>query len=100
MAAVDPRQRALILSLELVVELLLNPGADLLADRLRVHPRRDPLREPENQAEVLHVGAHGGGDARVLDLDRDLAAVRERRAVDLADRRGRDRLLVEVLEHV
>ena len=39
MAAEDPRQRALVLGLELVVELLLDPGADLLADRLRVHAR-------------------------------------------------------------
>ena len=38
------------------------------------------------------------GDARVLDLDRDLAAVVQRRAVDLADRGGGDRLLVEVGE--
>ena len=36
-----------------------------------------------------------GRDARVLDLDRDLAPVVQRRAVDLADRGGRDRLLVE-----
>ena len=37
-------------------------------------------------------------DARVLDLDRHLAPVVQRRAVDLADRRRRDRLLVELLE--
>ena len=49
--------------------------------------------------EVLQVGAHGGVDAGVLDLHRDLAAVVERRAVDLPDRRGGDRLLVERREH-
>ena len=38
-------------------------------------PGRDPLGEPQDQPEVLHVGADRGGDARVLDLDRDLAPV-------------------------
>ena len=100
MAAEDPRQRPLVLGLELVVELLLDPRADLLADRLRVHPGRDPLREPQDQAQVLHVGAHRRRDARVLDLDRDLAPVQQPRAVDLADRGRGDRLLVELFEHV
>ena len=100
MAAEDPRQRPLVLRLELVVELLVDAVADLLADRLRVHPRGDPLDEPQDQPQVLHVGADRGGDARVLDLDRHAAAVVERRAVDLADRGGGDRLLVEVVEHV
>ena len=99
-AAEDPRQRALVLGLELVVELLLDPGADLLADRLGVHPGGDPLDQPQDQAQVLHVGADRRGDARVLDLDRHLPAVEQGRAVDLADRGRRDRLLVEVLEHV
>ena len=38
-AAEDPRQRALILGLELVVELVVDPLADLLADRLRGRAR-------------------------------------------------------------
>jgi hypothetical protein len=38
------------------------------------------------------------GDARVLNLHRDFATVTEGRTVDLADRRGRDRLGVEVGE--
>ena len=38
------------------------------------------------------------GDAGILDLDGDLAAVVQARAVDLADRGGGDRLLVELLE--
>ena len=100
MAAVDPRQRALVLGLELVVELLVDPRADLLADRLRIHAGGDPLGQPQDQAQVLHVGPDRGGDPRVLDLDRDLAAVEQRRPVHLADRRRGDRLLVEVLEHV
>ena len=39
-------------------------------------------------------------DARAQDLDRDLAAVAQARAVDLGDRGGGDRLLVEFGEHL
>ena len=64
--------------------------------RLHVEARRDPLHQPHDHPQVLHVRAHGAGDARVLDLHRDLAAVlAQRRPVDLADRGRRDRLLVE-----
>ena len=73
---------------------------DLAADRLRIHARGDALGKPQDQPEVLHVGAHGGGDARVLHLDRDIPPVLETGAVHLADRGGRDRLLVEALEHL
>ena len=96
----DARERPLVLGLELVVELLFDALGDLAADRLRIHSRGDPLGEAQDQSEVLHVGAHGGGDARVLDLDRDIPAVLEPGPVDLADRGGRDRLLVEALEHL
>ncbi len=99
-AAVDPGQRALVLGLELVVELLLDPRADLLADGLGVQAGGDALDQAQDQAQVLHVGAHRGGHARVLDLDRHLATVAEPRPVDLADRRGGDRLLVELVEDV
>ena len=68
------------------------------AERLRVEAGRDALHQPQDQPEVLHVGADGAGDARVLDLDRDVAPVVQRGAVDLADRGGGDRLLVEVGE--
>src|SRR3954447_7376518 len=99
-AAVDPRERPLVLGLELVVELLVDPRADLGAHRLRVEPRRDRLHEPQDHPEVLHVGPYGRVDARVLDLDRDVAPVVEARAVDLADRGGGDRHGVEGLEDV
>ncbi len=100
MATEDPGERALVLGLELVVELLLDPVPDLRADRLRVQPGRDPLREPQDQPEILHVGANGRGHARILDLDRDPTPVREPRAIHLADRGGGDRFLVELVEHV
>ena len=96
--AVDARERALVLRLELVVELLVDPRADLVAHRLGIQARRDHLHEPQDDPEVLHVGADGLRDARVLHLDRDVAPVVQARLVDLADRGGRDRHRVEGLE--
>ncbi len=99
MPAIQPRDRALVLCLELVVELLVDPRADLVAHRLRVQARGDHLHEPQDDPEVLHVGADGLGHARILHLDRDVAPVVQARLVDLADRGGRDRHRVEGLEH-
>ena len=93
--AVGARDGARVLGLELVVELLVDAVAHLDGELLDVEVRGDLLGDPQQRDEVLQVGAHGGVDARVLDLDGDLAPVVERRAVDLPDRRGRDRLLVE-----
>src|SRR4051794_4403350 len=100
MAAVDAREPALVRRLELVVELLVDALADLLGQALGVEPRRHPLHEPHDHPEVLHVRAHRAVDARVLDLDRDLAALHGARAVDLPDRRGGDRVLVELVEEL
>ena len=99
-AAEDAREPALVLRLELVVELVADARADLLGGGLDVEPRRDALHQPQDQPEVLHVGPHGLGDARVLDLDRDVAPVVQPRAVDLADRGRGDRVLVERVERL
>ena len=53
-----------------------------------------------DQPQVLEVGAHRLGHARVLHLDGHLAPVVQAGAVDLADRGGRHGLLVELGEHV
>ena len=100
-AVVDAGQRALVLGLELVVELLHDALPDLLGDGVDVEPRGHPLEQPHDHVEVLEVRPDGRPDARVLDLDGHLAAVvGEPGAVHLADRSGRDRLLVEVLEQL
>ena len=105
----DPHERvaaegavdaALVLRLDLVVELVGDPLAQLGEQRLGVHPRRHPLEQRDEQLHVAHVGLDRLGDPRVLDLDRDVVAVVRRRAVDLPDRRGRDRLLVELGEEL
>ena len=97
-AAVDPRERALVLRLELVVELLVDARADLVAHRLRIQARRDPLHEPQDHPEVAHVRAHRLRDAGVLHLDRHVAAVVQLGLVHLTDRGGGDRHRVERLE--
>jgi len=96
----DTRERALVLGLQLVVELLDDPLLDLLRDRLDVERGSHPLEQAHDHVKVLQVGAHRAGDAGVLHLDCHLAAVVERGFVDLADRGGGDRLLLEGLEDV
>ena len=99
-AAEDPGHRALVGGLELVVELLVDAQADLLGDLLDVEAGRHPREQAHDQPEVLHVGADRVGDARVLDLDGHRAAVVEGRAIDLPDRCGGDRLVVEGREQL
>ena len=99
MAADQPLDPALVLRLELVVELLPDPLAQLRGERLRVQARRQPLDERQQQHRVAQVGLDRLGDPRILDLDDHLLAVERRRAVDLADRRGGERALVELGEH-
>ena len=94
------RHRAVVLGLDLVVELVADPLAQLLGQRLHVESRSEALDEREQQLRVAQVGLDRLGDARVLDLDRDGAAVGGRRAVDLADRGRRERFGLEVGERL
>ena len=50
----------------------------------------------QDRLVALDLAAHAGAQ----DLDRDLVAVLEARAVDLRDARGGDRLLVELAEQL
>ena len=97
-AAVRARDGALVLGLDLVVELLADALAQLAVQRLDVEAGREPLDQREQQREVAQVGVDRLGDARVLDLDRHRHALARDRAVDLADRRRRERLLLELGE--
>ena len=99
-ASPGPREAAVGLGLELVVELADEALADLGGHRLRVHGGSKELGGPHDQAHVLKVGAHRLGDARVLDLDRHTAPIVQARAIHLADRSGRESGLVELREDI
>ena len=97
-----PRRRRpiapLVLRLQLVVQLLGDPLAQLGGQRLHIEAGREPLDQREQQHRVAQIGLDRLRDPRVLDLDDHLVAVERRRAVHLADRRGRERVLVELGE--
>ena len=97
-AAPGARHRAVVLGLDLVVELLGDALAQLGGQRADVEAGREPLDERQQQAEVAQVDLDGLGDAGVLDLHRHGLAVVRDRAVDLADRGGREGVVVEVGE--
>jgi len=87
--------------LEPVVELGAELPRELVDEPARVDEveRADALlHEPRRLVHERDVGLDLPRGARPLHLHRDRPPVRERRAVHLADRRGRDRLLVEVEE--
>ena len=84
-----------------VVELLPDRAGELVHELAGVHEveRADPLaREPSCLVEQAEVGLDLLRCARPLHLDRDAAPVRQRRPMHLADRRGRDRRVLEVEE--
>ena len=90
-----------VASLLAVVELLADRARELVHDLAGVDEveRADPLvRETRRLVEKAQVGLDLARRARPLDLDRDPAAVRERRPVHLADRRSRDRHRLELDE--
>ena len=57
---------AVVLGLDLVVELLGDPLAQLAVERLDVEPGREPLDQRQQQREVAQVGLDRLGDAGVL----------------------------------
>ena len=80
--------QALAGGLAAVVEFLADPVPQLAQQRVDVLGRRGDAQHPAQQRDVAQVGRDGLGDARVLDLDRDRAAVQGDRPVHLPDRGG------------
>src|SRR2546428_584613 len=81
-------------STEPVVELLPDRARELVDERPGVDEVERPdalLRDARGLVEEGEVGLDLARRARPLHLHRDAAAVRERRAVDLADRGGGER---------
>ena len=99
-AVVRRGERLLALRLELVVELLGDPGLELGDQRLDLEAGDQHADQPAHPADLGEVGQQGVTGARVLHLDGDLATVGPGRAVHLADRGGGGRRVVEVLEPV
>ncbi len=101
MAGEVPVERVRAPRLEPVVELLPDRARELVDHLVRVDEveRAHPLlRDPRGLVQKREVGLDLARRVRPLHLHRDAPAVRERRAVDLADRGGGDRGLVEVEE--
>ena len=98
MRAPGARDRAVVLRLDLVVELLGDALAQLAGERADVEPGRQALDQRQQQAEVAQVDLHRLGHAGVLDLDRHGLAVARDCAVDLPDRGGGERLVLELGE--
>ena len=98
MPAPGARDRAVVLRLDLVVELLGDALAQLAGECAHVEPGGQALHQRQQQAEVAQVDLDGLGHARVLDLDRDPLALARDRAVHLADRGGGERLVLELRE--
>ena len=90
----------LCLRLELVVEFLRHPGAQLVKQRPHLQARHQHGEQPRHPAELSEVAEQGIAGARVLDLHGHPAAVLPDGAVDLADRRGGGRLVIELDELV
>jgi len=78
-----------------LAELRDQPGGRVAAQLgdLRLGDLRHPLEDRQ-------VGPDHPVEVRALDLEHDLLPALERRAVDLRDRGGRQRLLLELAEHV
>ena len=84
-----------------VVELEPDRARELVDELLRIHEleRLHALaEEPRRLVEKPEVGLDLVGGCRPLNLHRDLATVRQHRAMHLADRRGRERREVELEE--
>ena len=94
-------ERVGVARLEPVVELLPDRARELVDELVRVDEveRADALlREPRGLVHQREVGLDLARRVRPLHLDGDALAVRQRRAMHLADRCRRQRLLVELGE--
>ena len=95
--------RARVARLDAEVELLAQAGAELVDEVHHVvlgAPRRAGLDDPTELVEHREVDGHRLVDPGADDLDHHRGTVGQRGPVYLTDRRGRDRIPVELREHV
>ena len=83
-------EHLLVAGFPAVVELFGDAFGELREQCIDVLARRGDLEHPAQQRDVAQVGLDRLGDARVLHLHRDRAAVEGDRAVHLPDRGGGD----------
>ena len=98
MPAPSARDGAVVLRLDLVVELLGDALAQLGCQRPGVEPGRKALHERQQQAEVAQVALDRLRHPGVLDLHGHGFAVARDRAMHLADRGGREGVVLELCE--
>jgi hypothetical protein len=99
-AAERSLEAALVLGLELVVDLVGDPLAHLGQHRTRVECRRKARDDRSEEAEIAQLGLDAISHARVLHLDRDVLSVASGRPVDLPERGEGERLLVDFGEQL
>ena len=97
--AVRVGEEPLVGGLRAVVELFADPRPQLGDERTRIETGEHRAQHAEEQVGVDEVGADRLVDAGILHLHCDAHAGTRRRAVHLADRRGRDRRRVPLREH-
>jgi hypothetical protein len=98
--AIGDGERVLGLGLEVIVEFLRDPGAELVEQRPHLEPGHEHGEQPRHPAELVEVAEQRAPGARILDLHRDLAAVPPAGAVHLPDRGGGGGLVVELGERL
>ena len=81
-----------------IVELLAQARGDLGMDLVGADGRVEALADGEHQFQLVEIGFERRGHVGILQLGRDLGAVEQRRAMDLAQRRRERGLLVELAE--
>ena len=94
-AGVGRGERLLRLRLQVVVEFLGHPVAQLVEQRLDVEPGHQHAEQPPDPRQLGEVVDQRPPGAGVLDLDGDRPAVLPDRPVHLADGRGRGGRVVE-----
>ena len=96
----QPREAALLLRLDFVVELIGDQLPHLAQQRSGVATRRETRDDRADQPDRPQVAVDRVAEVRVLNLHRNALAVAGKRAMDLTEGTDRERLLIEVGEQI
>ncbi len=81
-----------------IIGFLVELALGLHQQRRDIDAARQQPRDAQQRRDIVDIGIDAGGDAGILHLDRQHAAIGQLGAVDLADRCGRDRMRLEMAE--